>query len=225
MADSAETGHKVGRSTVMTASDWDKRYEEGRQWSVEPNQFFADAVADLANDGLTTGRAVDLACGEGRNAVWLAERGWSVTAVDFSAVGVERGRIGAAEQGITLDWVVADLQRWDLGQRSWDLVAHVFLHWEPKLRVPFLARCVDAVADGGALVVVGHDRSNIEHGHGGPQNPELLTTPGELREIAERGGLSVSRAELVYRPVTVVADDGSETEVQAIDHVVVARRG
>jgi len=75
----SETGHGVGRSTAMGAADWDERYAEGRQWSVEPNRFFAEIVEGLATDGLVGGQAVDLACGEGRNAVWLAERGWDVT--------------------------------------------------------------------------------------------------------------------------------------------------
>lgn len=221
----AESGHKVGRSSVMTATDWDGRYGEGRQWSVEPNHFFADAVADVEKTSDASGRkALDLACGEGRNAVWLAERGWNVTAVDFSSVGVERGRAGAVERGIVVDWLVADLETWDLGTRTWDLVAHVYLHWGPDQRLPFLERCAAAVADGGVFVVVGHDRSNIDHGHGGPQNPELLTTPDEQRELLTVAGLDVIRAELVYRDVSIQAGDGSEKQVQAIDHVVVARR-
>ncbi len=220
-----ESGHKVGRSTVMTASDWDGRYAEGRQWSVEPNRFFAEVATALeTGDGPSGRKAVDLACGEGRNAVWLAERGWDVTAVDFSAVGVERGRVGASERGIDLAWTVADLETWDMGSEAWDLVAHVYLHWGPDQREPLLRRCAEAVAVGGALVVVGHDRSNIEHGHGGPQNPDLLTTPDELRDLLSACGVDVTRSELVYRDLSVVGEDGVEIPVRAIDHVVVARR-
>lgn len=220
----AETGHGVGRSKIMTAADWDARYAEGRQWSVEPNVFFAEAVDALAEAGLVGGRAVDLACGEGRNAVWLAERGWDVTAVDFSPAGVERGRLGGLERSIEVDWQVADLATWDLGRERWDLVAHVYLHWGPGERNPFLVRCAGAVASGGALVVVGHDRSNIDHGYGGPQNPDLLTTPEELSQGFTQAGLTVTRAELVYREVEIVDDDGASSTARAIDHVVVARR-
>ncbi len=214
-----ETGHGDGRSTVMGAEDWDERYEAGRLWSLEPNRFFVVAV-----DGLPAGRAVDLACGEGRNALWLAQQGWRVTAVDFSEVAVERGRAVAADLGLELDWQVADLQTWDLGEQAWDLVAHVYLHWGAEEREPFLDRCAAAVAPGGRIVVIGHDRTNIEAGHGGPQDPGLLTTPDELKQRFCDAGLTVERAEIVRRPVRVDIGNGETTEVKAIDHVVIATR-
>lgn len=214
-----ETGHGDGRSTEMGASDWDERYEAGRLWSLEPNRFFVQAI-----DGLPAGRAVDLACGEGRNALWLAQHGWTVTAVDFSEVAVDRGRTVAADLGVDVDWQVADLQAWDLGERAWDLVAHVYLHWRAEEREPFLDRCAAAVAPGGRVVVIGHDRTNIEKGHGGPQDPALLTTAAELKERFSDDGLTVERAEIVRRPVQVDAGNGASTVVNAIDHVVVAAR-
>ena len=216
----SETGHGHGRSQTMNASDWDERYGEGRLWSIEPNAMFAEVVNSL--DG--GGRAVDLACGEGRNAMWLATQGWNVTAVDFSSVAIERGREYAVANGIELDWVVADLETWDLGRRRWDLVAHVYLHWGSESSGPFLDRCAEAVAEGGHLVVIGHDRTNIEHGHGGPQDPALLTTPDELRDRFEEAALTVLRAETVLRPVSVSQEDGSTVDVNAIDHIVVATR-
>ncbi len=224
-----EHGHGDGRSTVMDAAEWDERYQSGRMWSVEPNRFFVEAVEGIdpsPEESSGGGRtAVDLACGEGRNAMWLARQGWQVTAVDFSEVAVDRGREVARAEGIDVNWVVADLQTWDFEGRRWDLVAHVYLHWEVLEREPFLDRCAAAVAPGGYLVLVGHDRSNIEHGHGGPQNPAFLTTPEELRERFEAAGLTVDRAETVLRSITVEHDDGTTAEVNAIDHVVVAHRG
>ena len=210
----------------MDSSGWDARYAAGQVWSSEPNRFFADAVAAL---GATPGRAIDLACGEGRNAVWLAEQGWSVTGVDFSAVGVERGRAGAAERGLAVDWVVADLVTWDFGVAAFDLVAHVYLHWPTAEREPFLRRCAAAVVPGGVLVVIGHDRDNIEHGHGGPQDPDVLTTPEEQAGLFAAAGLDIVRAERVYRSLTLEPGHGSSggggaAVVDAIDHVVVARR-
>ncbi len=215
----SETGHDDGRSTSMDADDWDERYEAGRLWSLEPNRFFVEAV-----DGLTVGRAVDLACGEGRNALWLAQQGWTVTAVDFSEVAVDRGRGVASDLGIELDWQIADLTTWDLGEQTWDLVAHVYLHWGAENREPFLDRCAAAVAPGGRIVVIGHDRTNIERGHGGPQDPALLMTPDELKERFHAAGLTVERAEVVYRTVPVDSGSGDPTEATAIDHVVIATR-
>ena len=210
----------------MDSSGWDARYATGQVWSSEPNRFFADAVTAL---GTTPGRAVDLACGEGRNAVWLAAQSWSVTGVDFSPVGVERGRAGAAERGLAVDWVVADLATWDFGSAAFDLVAHVYLHWPTAEREPFLRRCAAAVAPGGVLVVIGHDRDNIEHGHGGPQDPDVLTTPEEQAGLFAAAGLDIVRAERVYRSLTLEPGHGSSggggaAVVDAIDHVVVARR-
>ncbi|MPY85881.1 MAG: methyltransferase domain-containing protein, partial [Actinophytocola sp.] len=94
----------------MTFDDkhWDERYRETELlWSAGPNVFVADRLV-----GLTPGSAVDLAAGEGRNAIWLAERGWEVTAVDFSAVAVERGRTLTAPRGVPLEWVEADVIEW-----------------------------------------------------------------------------------------------------------------
>jgi SAM-dependent methyltransferase len=208
----------------MDAAGWDARYAKGQVWSSEPNRFFAEIVEELAGP---PGRAVDLACGEGRNAVWLAEQGWDVTAVDFSATGIERGRAGAAARGADVRWVVADLEAYELGVGAWDLVAHVYLHWPTAVREPFLRRCAAAVAPGGVLVVVGHDRDNIEHGVGGPQDPDVLSTPEEQAARFVEEGLEIVRAERVRRTVTVEpghgAVDGDHVR-DAIDHVVVARR-
>lgn len=215
----------------MDAAGWDARYAKGQVWSSEPNRFFAEVVEALAG---APGRALDLACGEGRNAVWLAERGWDVTAVDFSAVGVDRGRAGAAARRADVRWVVSDLAGYDLGVEAWDLVAHVYLHWPTAEREPFLRRCAAAVAPGGVLVVVGHDRDNIAHGHGGPQDPDVLTTPEEQAALFRTAGLEVVRAGQVRRSITTEPGHGAPVAagagpaaahvVEAIDHVVVARR-
>ena len=201
----------------MKAADWDERYSEGRLWSVEPNRFFAEIV-----EGMEPGKALDLACGEGRNSVWLAQNGWTVTAVDFSTAGIDRGRAGAEELGVDVEWVVADLTGWDPGDRQWDLVAHVYLHLDRETRERLLRRAASWVAPDGHLVIIGHDLGNIEHGHGGPQEPAVLTTPAELEALLTGEGLAVERAQTVLRPVTVTDEEGAESTANAIDHVVIA---
>ena len=99
----------------MDADGWDERYRKGQVWTTEPNACFAETVRSL---GVSPGRALDLACGEGRNAVWLAEKGWQVAAVDFSEAGIDRGRRWADEKGCEVAWVVADLQQWQPGRRA-----------------------------------------------------------------------------------------------------------
>ena len=214
----------------MDAAGWDARYAKGQVWSSEANRFFVDAVRAHGLDRPAEGaQAIDLGCGEGRNALWLAMLGWSVTGVDMSVVGVERGRAMADANDVSVDWVVADLEEWNLGAGSWYLMALVYVHWPTGKRLPFMQRVVDGLALGGHLVIVGHDRTNIEHGHGGPQNPDMLTTPDELAMLSRGAGLEVLEAREVRRPVSLepghgaVAVDGATT-ADAIDHVVVVQR-
>ncbi|MBF9130548.1 class I SAM-dependent methyltransferase [Plantactinospora sp. S1510] len=195
----------------MDASAWDRRYAESELlWSAEPNRFVAAELADLA-----PGRAVDLAAGEGRNAIWLASRGWRATAVDFSPVAIDKGRRLAEAAGVHVDWVVADLLEHVPEPAGFDLVLVAYLQLPPEQLGAVLGRAVRAVAPGGMLLVVGHDATNLSDGVGGPQDPDLLYTP---ESIATRlGGLRVGRADRVRRPVP-----GAERE--AIDTLVRAHR-
>ena len=214
----------------MDAAGWDARYAKGQVWSKEANRFFVDAVRTHGLDHPVEGaRAIDLGCGEGRNAVWLALLGWSVTGVDMSAVGIDRGRVMAVTNDVRVEWVVADLETWDLGAGVWDLMVLVYVHWPTDKRLPFMQRVIDGLAPGGHLVIVGHDRTNIEHGHGGPQNPDVLTTPDELAALSRAAGLEVLEAREVRRPVSLEPGHGSvavdaATTADAIDHVVVVQR-
>ena len=125
---------------------------------MHPNQFVAEQLA-----GLPPGRALDLAAGEGRNSVWLAERGWSVTAVDFSRVGLEKGRKLSAAHGVAdrqVDWVVADLSEYEPARAAFDLVLIAYLQVGAGLRDQVLAGAAAALVPGGTLLVVGHDLTN-----------------------------------------------------------------
>jgi len=193
--------------------DWNRKHgEAGPLFGVEPNRFL---VAEI--DGLAPGRALDLACGAGRNAVWLAERGWAVTGADFSDVALENARGLAADRGVEVEWVQADLRDWELPAREFDLVAILYLQLPAEERALVLARAAEAVAPGGTLLVVGHDLQNLNGGHGGPQDPRVLFTPEDV--AGELPGLEVEKAERVLRPVATEAG-----EAQAIDALVRARR-
>src|SRR3954449_8706899 len=112
----------------MRAADWDQRYAEQRQWSAEPNALVAELLA-----GLPPGDAVDLAAGEGRHALWLAGRGWRVTAVDFSAVGLDRGRAQPGADRVT--WIADAVRSWSASPASLDLVLVAYVHLpEPDVR-------------------------------------------------------------------------------------------
>src|SRR5438270_13668105 len=105
----------------MRATEWDRRYTEQQQWSSGPNALVAELVG-----GLPPGDAVDLAAGEGRHALWLAGLGWRVTAVDFSTVGLSRGREQPGADRVT--WVAGDVLGWSAPEASLDLVLVAYLH-------------------------------------------------------------------------------------------------
>jgi SAM-dependent methyltransferase len=174
----------------VQAADWDQRYAENRQWSAEPNALVAELLA-----GLPPGDAVDLAAGEGRHALWLAGQGWRVTAVDFSGVGLDRGRGQPGAERVT--WVHEDVLAWSAPERSQDLVLVAYLHLPEPETTALLARAVGWLRPGGRLLVLGHDVENIAHGVGGPQEPSILHSVERLGPVAAL--LDVDRAEQVRR--------------------------
>ncbi|MGA1555112.1 MAG: class I SAM-dependent methyltransferase [Ilumatobacteraceae bacterium] len=198
----------------MDAESWNQRYRDTElMWSAGPNRFVEEICADLP-----AGRSIDLAAGEGRNALWLADRGWNSTAVDHSDVAIERAERIAAERGLDITTEVADLTTYVPTPGGYDLVLIAYLQLPDEQLTPILGRAAAAVAPGGTFVLVCHDRDNLEHGHGGPRYPEVLTTTEQV--LAAIGdGLEVERAEVARRPV-----DTPDGQRIALDTVVVARR-
>jgi SAM-dependent methyltransferase len=179
----------------VTSDEWDERYRGAEfEWTTRPNQFVA---AELS--GLAAGRALDLATGEGRNAVWLAEQGWRVTAVDFSHVGLAKGRGLAGARGVDVDWVLADLLDYEPARAAFDLVVIAYLQLPAAELSRVLERAAAALARGGTLLVVGHDLLNLTEGVGGPQSPAVLYTPEAVAGALP--GLRVVRADRVHRAV------------------------
>ena len=160
----------------MDSASWDRRYEGSELvWTAEPNRFLVAETETLA-----PGRAIDLACGEGRNAVWLAERGWQAVGVDFSEVGLRKARELADSRGVNVEWVAADLLDYRPDPHAFDLVLVFYLQVPAADRRPILHAAVDAVAPGGTFLLVAHDSSNLQHGHGGPQDPARLYTAHDV---------------------------------------------
>lgn len=175
----------------MDATAWDERYgSTDLVWSEAPNGFFAAEAEDLA-----PGRALDLGAGEGRNAVWLARRGWAVTAVDFSSVGVAKGAGVAPE----VTWIVDDVVTWEPEAGAFDLVLVAYIHLPEEQRRAVLGHAAAALAPGGTLVVVGHDVTNLTEGTGGPQDPAILYSPDGIVAELVPAGLAVERAERMVR--------------------------
>jgi len=199
----------------MDSRQWDQRYSgDELVWTSSPNQFLvAEAV------GLQAGRAVDLACGEGRNSIWLAEQGWQVTGVDFSPVGLAKAKRFADLWGVQVTWVESAVEEWTPPPEGFDLVAMCYLQLPQPSRTAVLAVAASAVSQGGTLLVIAHDVDNLTRGFGGPPNPDVLYKVSDVTEAAVNAGLTVERAEQAIRVVDT--DDGPK---EAIDTVVRAKR-
>lgn len=198
----------------MDAADWDARYAGTELlWTAEPNRFLVAEVDDMP-----PGRALDIACGEGRNAVWLATKGWKAVGVDFSAMGLDKGRALAAQRGVEVDWVRADVTDYEPPARAFDLVVLLYLQLPNDLLRVALAHAASALAPAGTLLVVGHDSTNLTDGYGGPQDPSVLFTPDDI--VAALPALAIVKAEQVHR--TVDTDAGPRV---AIDALVRAQSG
>lgn len=202
----------------MDAVAWNERYAASDLvWSREPNQFVAAELADLS-----PGAAVDLGAGEGRNAIWLASRGWSATAVDFSQVALDKGARLAAELDVT--WVCADATTWQPDEPV-DLVVVAYLQVPAEDRRRAVRGAYAMLRPGGTLLLVAHDSTNLAEGTGGPQDLSVLMTAEDV--LGDLAGLEVGvvRAERVAREVTRADEHGGEERRTAWDCLVrVVRR-
>jgi SAM-dependent methyltransferase len=202
--------------SAMQREDWNRRYAAKEFiWKVEANRFL---VAEAAR--LSPGRALDLAAGGGRNAVWLAEQGWTVRAVDFSDVAIEKAKQLAAARQVAdkIDFQVADLRGYEPEVHRFDLVALMYLQIPRAERDPIFLRAARAVAPGGTFLLVAHDSANLTRGYGGPQHPDVLYTAEQVVD-ALGGELEIEKATPVER--LVETDDGTKV---AIDCLVRGRR-
>ena len=214
---------------TMDAADWDARYSGADLvWSVGPNVWVRELCTPM-----TPGRALDVAAGEGRNALWLVEQGWSVVAADFSAVAVERMK-QIADRRLTqrrsaFSAVVADATQpaprppGDLvdnsgtdGEGWYDLVLISYLHLPRTEWGQALSAAVRASPVGGAVLVVAHAVRNLTEGVGGPKDPTILLDPGDVVASAAELPVDVELAQLRARDV-----EGADRP--ALDTVVLFR--
>jgi SAM-dependent methyltransferase len=203
--------------TWFEESSWEERYQGTTAvWSGRPNHWL---VAEAA--GLPPGTALDAGSGEGGDALWLASRGWQVTAVDFAATALERGARAAAAAGLAdrVSWVQADLRTWT-PTGSYDLVSVQFLHPAPEVRAAVFGRLAAAVAPGGTLLIVGHHVDDLIGGEHRPHPPEMFFGTEELAAGLDPADWDIA-ADLRKRPAT-----GHEAEHGTVlaDVVLVARR-
>ena len=203
------------RGLVMNSEDWNQRYDGDELiWTATPNQFLVSEV-----EGLQPGSVLDVACGEGRNAVWLALQGWEATGVDFSSVALEKAAKLAAHNNVTASWIEADLTTWAPVASSFDLIVLAYVHLPSEARGKLHRTIADGLAPGGTLLIIAHSLDNLTNGFGGPPSADVLFSPDDVISDLSGLGLTVEKAELVTR--TVQSDDG---EKHALDTLVRARR-
>lgn len=200
----------------MNSDLWNQRYNDGHaEWSEDPSP----GVAALTQS-LVAGDALEMACGTGRNARYLAGTGWNVTAVDFASVALDIARTRESPDAPRVAWLNRDLLRWTPPESAFDLVLMTYLQipWDSFRSV--LSSAETAVRPGGFLYVLGHDRTNITKGTGRPKHPDVTYTADDVATALTR--CTVIRAETEKR----TADHGSEGRPDAvqIDCAVYAQR-
>ncbi|MGY1720701.1 class I SAM-dependent methyltransferase [Blastococcus sp. SYSU DS0552] len=187
-------------------------------WSGRPNR---QLVVEAA--GLAPGTALDAGSGEGGDALWLAERGWRVTAVDFSPVALERGGKAARARGLDgrIEWLHADLDGWAPPERRFDLVTAHYLHASWTDREGVFRRLAAAVAPGGTLLVVGHlHGQGWGHGHTHTHDPGVLYTAEDVAAALDPGEWADIVTAVRDRDAGAVQRTGNPVP----DTVLVARR-
>lgn len=210
--------HDPDPATLHTPEFWDDRYGSTESlWSGRPNQRLVENVS-----GLTPGVALEIGCGEGADAIWLAQQGWTVTAVDVSRVALERAASHAAETDSAaagrITWNQRDLREWAPDPESYDLVTEHFLHLPSAVRVPQHARLAAAVRPGGTLLIVGHhpgDNAMLQR----PHPDDFFFTPEE-----EASRLPAEEWDVVATSPTRPARDPEGHEMDLTDAVVRAVR-
>lgn len=155
---------------------WDERYSsESYAYGKRANDFLVSMI-----DRLPTGKILCLAEGEGRNAVWLAEQGNEVTAVDASEVGLQKANRLAEARGVEITTVHADLADYDIGKQRWDAIISIFCHLPPGLRRDVHQRCVDGLRDNGMMLLEAYTPLQLEYKTGGPPVAEMMMDAGSV---------------------------------------------
>lgn len=199
---------------------WDERYRSRPAlWSGEPNRHLVGEAAELE-----PGLALDVGCGEGADAIWLARRGWRVDGVDVSGVALRRAaehadRAGAEIAG-RITWLHENLTAWDPGRGRYDLVSAQYMHLPPPERDVLFRGLAEAVAPGGTLLIVGHHPSDLQTTVPRPPRPELFFTGADVVALLDPDGWDVVTEAAVARSVT----DPDGRAVTVHDTVVRARR-
>jgi SAM-dependent methyltransferase len=213
----SEHAHDTG--PVFDEGFWNERYRSSqRVWSGNPNPQLVAEAADIS-----PGRALDVGCGEGADAIWLARSGWAVVAADISSVAIERGEQHARDTdpaaSARIEWRQADLLTQPPEPGSFDLVSVQFMQLPPEPRTRLFSALAASVRAGGTLLIVGHHPSDLTTGVPRPPMPELFYSSDEIAGLLD-GSWTVEASEA--RPRQASTPEGVEVTIH--DAVLVATR-
>jgi SAM-dependent methyltransferase len=218
--DHGHQGPAPAGDDLFSGEFWDRRYSASQAlWTGRPNpQLVAEAA------GLPAGKALDAGCGEGADAIWLAEHGWLVTAADISTVALGRGAAHAARLGSDLaeriTWQQADLLTWGPPPGSHDLVSAQYMQLPAGKRAALFERLGAGVSEGGTLLIVGHSPADLHTTAARPPLPELFFTAAEVAAALDPSLWTILTSEARPRQ----ARDPAGHPVTVYDEVVAARR-
>lgn len=203
----AQMMNSMGDGSTTLGEQWDERYAVERYlYGTEPVAFLADQI-----DRLKQGKALCLAAGEGRNAVYLAEQGYDVTAMDASPKGLEKALALAEQRGVTIGTQVGELQNgYDMGVAQYDLITNFYYHDTDML--PDVMR---ALKPGGMFILQNFSIDQLETNRFGPKNPDFLAKPNELLE--HFSGYRI----LYYEDAVVELDEGMHQGPGAVVRLIV----
>jgi SAM-dependent methyltransferase len=201
----------------MDSADWDKRYAAADSvWSLTPNQFVVEYLSDLP-----AGTMIDLAGGEGRNALWFATRGWKAENADFSGVALQKFTERAATEGLSELCVATQVDATNatpFALAPVDLGIMIYLQIEAEGLAAAIASLAAAIKPGGTFCGVWHARENLTDGYAGPQRADWLPTQGELRAALDAAGLPGATIELRNREVAV--EGGTRIAIDVVAHAI-----
>jgi SAM-dependent methyltransferase len=175
---------------------WDKRYSEDEfAYGERPNDFLAENVGSLPPGG----KVLCLADGEGRNSFFLAQKGFQVTGVDFSEVGMAKAQAKSQAAGLEIDYVVADLDQYSLGESKWDAIVSIFAHFPVPLRHKVHGHIATALKPGGVFLLEAYRPEQFEYKTGGPPDLSMMMESKLLQN--EIPGLKVEYSRDVVRDI------------------------
>lgn len=182
--------HTEDFSQHFTAEFWDARYATGSIWSGNPNPVLVEKV-----ESLTPGTALEVGSGEGADAIWLATRGWNVTAIDVSTVALERAAEHADAGGTAIasriTWQQADVANWDPAPHRYDLISAQFMHLPRPMLTALHRRLAAAVRPGGTLLIVNHHPADLETTMQRPNIADMFATAEEMAHVLDPGQWSI----------------------------------